>query len=269
MGLPTIPGETAPTSDEHRRTPPETRGAQYVLAPTPPLPSSSCAQITSLAPHKPSDQDLDVTENLSGRPPTPDGGNDAASPTRLGSTTPTQRDQHNTSVPLASPTSPSIGRQDGWTGQSRHGKGRRIEPYSDEEIGSNGGDIPMGDASNSIPRQQHYGEVQFVSGICFPILMPQQSRPATENDILKLCQSFHDLTREIVREIVTELRKANGRSGNSANYAADDESDHDVPRRRMKKPKAKYPGVRRRPPAQNALSVFLPGFLFLSLTSPP
>ena len=120
----------------------------------------------------------------------------------------------------------------------------------------------------AIPRQQHYGGVWFVSDLSFPILTPQQSRPATEDDVLKLCQSFHDLTREIVREIVTELRKATGRSGNSANYAADDESDNDVPRRRLKKPKSKYPGVRRRPPAQNALSVFPPDFLFLSLTSP-
>lgn len=149
--LPTIPGETTSTPDSPHRTPPETRGVQHVPTPTPPPPSSSRAQITLPAPYIPPDQDLDITQNGGGRPSTPDGRNNVGPPTRLGSTTPMQKDQHNTSVPLASPTSPEIGRQDGWTGRSRHGKGRRLELYSDKEIGFDGDDVPMGDAPSSIP----------------------------------------------------------------------------------------------------------------------
>lgn len=70
-----------------------------------------------------------------------------------------------------------------------------------------------------------------------------------------------------MKEIVAELQKGNARRGDQANYAADDESDGDVPHRRLKKPKSKYPGVRRRPVAQNALSVFFLISPFLSLTS--
>lgn len=78
-----------------------------------------------------------------------------------------------------------------------------------------------------------------------------------------MCQSFHALTREIVKEVVSELRRGYAQR---TDYAADDESEGDVPRRKLRKQKSRYPGVRRRPAEQNALSV---GFLippFPSLT---
>lgn len=89
------------------------------------------------------------------------------------------------------------------------------------------------------------------------MLIRRQSRPATEDDILRLCQSFHNLTREFIQEVMGELRRGNARRGNQENYTADDEADGDVPRRRLRKPRSKFPGIRRRPAEQNALSVFL------------
>ena len=90
--------------------------------------------------------------------------------------------------------------------------------------------------------------------LCFPILILWQNHPATQDDVLRLCQSFQRLTREFMKEVVAELR--NTRRGGTINYMADDESDGDVPRRRLKKPKSKCPGTRRRAPEQNALSVY-------------
>ena len=40
-------------------------------------------------------------------------------------------------------------------------------------------------------------------------------------------------------------------------YAADDEAEHDTPRRRVVKPRAKHPGVKRRSAAENILSVVI------------
>ena len=54
---------------------------------------------------------------------------------------------------------------------------------------------------------------------------------------------------------MAELRKGNARRANSTNYAADDESDPGVPKRRPKKPKSKYPGSNQRHPDENAVSV--------------
>ena len=98
----------------------------------------------------------------------------------------------------------------------------------------------------------------------FPMLILRQSRPATEDDILRLCHSFHNLTREFMEEVVAELRKGNTWRGDPGSYTADDESDGDVPRQRLRKPKSKYPGVRRRPAEQNVLSVCF----FVSLFPP-
>ena len=77
-----------------------------------------------------------------------------------------------------------------------------------------------------------------------PIFILRQSRPATEDDILRLCQSFHNLTREFIKEIMAELWKGNARKDDQENYNADDESDGDVPRRRLRKPRARLPGIR-------------------------
>lgn len=93
------------------------------------------------------------------------------------------------------------------------------------------------------------------------MLIFQQSRFATEDDILRLCQSFHALTREIVKEVVEELRRMNAGRDDSADYAGDDEAERDVLCRRLKKPKSKYPGIRRRAPEENALSVIPSRFL--------
>ena len=47
-------------------------------------------------------------------------------------------------------------------------------------------------------------------------------------------------------------------------YAADDEAEHDTPQRRVVKPRAKHPGVKRRSAAENILSVII---LLLTLFS--
>ena len=69
-----------------------------------------------------------------------------------------------------------------------------------------------------------------------------------------MCQSFYDLTRDIIRELVDELKRMNPRRGDG-DYAADDEAEHNTPRRRLVKPRAKYPGVKRRSALENATSV--------------
>lgn len=55
--------------------------------------------------------------------------------------------------------------QGGKAGPSRHGKGRRVEPFSDEETGAGGGDrdVPMEEGSNHAQYQQHHGEASVVS----------------------------------------------------------------------------------------------------------
>ena len=50
-----------------------------------------------------------------------------------------------------------------------------------------------------------------------------------------------------------EIRRGNVAGNGSVDYSADDECD--VPRRRVRKPKAKAPGIKRRAAAENALSV--------------
>lgn len=46
---------------------------------------------------------------------------------------------------------------------SRSGKQRRVEPYSDEETGAGGGDVPMAESSSGAQHQRQHGEVRFVS----------------------------------------------------------------------------------------------------------
>jgi hypothetical protein len=154
-------------------------------------------------------------------------------------------------------------------GPSRLGKERRLEPFSDEEAGageSGLGDVPMEEDMNHPQHQRQHGEVSLISVPMALILISQKSRLATEDDILKLCQSFHLLTREFIKEVITELRKGSGQRNGRMDYAADDESDGDGPRRRFRKRKSRYPGVRRRPAAQNSLSVSFSIFPLLSLT---
>lgn len=148
---------------------------------------------------------------------------------------------------------------------SRHGKGRRVEPYSDEETGSGVGnreDVHMEESSPNAQDRREYGGVRFIS---VPIVFNahlRKNRPATEDDILRLCQSFHSLTRELVKEVVKELRRLNSQRGDRSDYAADDEAERDGPRRSFRKPKSRYPGIRRRPVAQNNLSVGCPALHF-------
>lgn len=148
------------------------------------------------------------------------------------------------------------------TRPSRHGKQRRLDPFSDEEGGDGEGDEDI--AMDDHPSQQRYGGVCSISGLMPPDTHLCQSRLATEDDILKMCRSFHILTRDFVKEVLAELRKGNGRR-EGVGYTADDESDGDVPRPRFVKRKSRYPGERRRPPEENALSVYF----FSSLLSTP
>jgi hypothetical protein len=69
----------------------------------------------------------------------------------------------------------------------------------------------------------------------------------------------------MVRELVSELRRTDSRREGPRHYAADDEAEHNVPRRRLNKPRAKHPGVKRRPAAENSLSVIVVPPVFLSL----
>jgi len=54
---------------------------------------------------------------------------------------------------------------------------------------------------------------------------------------------------------VSELRRTDSRRRESSHYAADDEDERDVPRRRLLKPRAKHPGIKRRSAAENTISV--------------
>ena len=74
------------------------------------------------------------------------------------------------------------------------------------------------------------------------------------------------LTRNFMEEVLAELRKGNARRNDYEDYAADDESDGNLPRPRLSKRRPKYPGAMRRPPEQNILSVRFHGFL-LSTTN--
>lgn len=72
-----------------------------------------------------------------------------------------------------------------------------------------------------------------------------------------------------MKEVMTELRRGNARRDDGTNYAADDESEgDDGPRRRLERPKSRQPGIRRRPAAQNALSVGFSVSQFQPMTYP-
>jgi hypothetical protein len=73
------------------------------------------------------------------------------------------------------------------------------------------------------------------------------------------------MTRDMVRELVSELRRTDLRREGPRHYAADDEAEHDLPRRRLVKPRAKHPGIKRRSAAENSLSVVSVPLAFLSL----
>lgn len=90
----------------------------------------------------------------------------------------------------------------------------------------------------------------------FLILTLWKNQPATQDDVLRLCQSFHHLTRELIKEVVVELQRGGARRSDPTHYMADDESEGDLPRRRLKKPKSRCPGANRRAAEQNALSVY-------------
>jgi hypothetical protein len=63
-----------------------------------------------------------------------------------------------------------------------------------------------------------------------------------------------------VNEVVGELRRINSGRNDSADYSGDDEAERSMPRRRLKKPKSKSAGVRRRVPEENTLSVLYLSF---------
>lgn len=74
------------------------------------------------------------------------------------------------------------------------------------------------------------------------------------------------MTRDMVQELVSELRRTDSRREGPRHYAADDEAEHDLPRRRLVKPRAKHPGIKRRSAAENSLSVVSvpPAFFILT-----
>lgn len=67
------------------------------------------------------------------------------------------------------------------------------------------------------------------------------------------------MAQQIVQEVTTALRfmVSEVAGDHEQRQSKEDESNGFGPRRRMKKPRAKYPGVRRRSAAENALSVRL------------
>ena len=144
---------------------------------------------------------------------------------------------------------------------SRQEKGKNRMVYSDDEHET---DETMGEIPTPQPFQSRETQNPQESPHSDPF---PQHRYVTQDDITRICQSFHDLTRDIIRELVSELRTSSNRS-ESRHYAADDEAEHDTPRRRLVRPRAKYPGVKRRPPAENTLSVVVfPLTLFSLLKS--
>ena len=140
------------------------------------------------------------------------------------------------------------------------GKGRVI--YSDDEEN-------MGESSRRppTPRVQEAHELQQVR---FIVLRPSSRHNffpwhnyATQDDILRLCQSSHNLTHDIFQELVAELRRMNSRREESRHYAADDKAEHDAPQRWLVKPHRKQPGANRRSAAENKLSVIIILLTFL------
>lgn len=161
-----VPGQTASTPEEHFQEPPETGETQ--LTPAPPTRPRSPGPSRTLSPAMQtwSGQAPAVTEGTEGQQSALDRENSGVSPDRHGSVTPTPRNPQNTTTPFDTPSPPPRDPQ-GWQGgPSRHGKGRRTVPYSDEEIGPDGGDVYMGDSPNFAPRQQRY------EGVCFIFFLP-------------------------------------------------------------------------------------------------
>ena len=90
-----------------------------------------------------------------------------------------------------------------------------------------------------------------------------QHRYATHDDIQRICETFRDLTLNIVQELVSELKQMNPRREGSRHYGADDEAEDNTPRRRLVKPRGKHPGIKRRSAAENALSVVVLPITFI------
>ena len=110
----------------------------------------------------------------------------------------------------------------------RWGKKQVISSDDEEEPG----DSMPGEGSERSPTPRPQEQRQVSSRVlrlplsCNSFLQPHY---ATQDDIQRICQSFHDLTRNIVEELVSELRRMNSREQESRPYAADEESEHDTP----------------------------------------
>jgi len=92
------------------------------------------------------------------------------SPERSRSITPTQRDLRNAATSSEVSGLPPRDPRGGRVGQTRPGKERRLEQYSDEE--ETGPDVAMEDHASSSPHRQQYGEACFTSLPTFPCSHP-------------------------------------------------------------------------------------------------
>lgn len=169
-----VPGQGTSTLEEHPQEPLQTRETQVIPPPTRPHSPGSPSALSPTA-QTVSGQTLNATGSTGGRQSTPDEGGDIPPPGRASSVTPALGSSHNTTTTLDTPPGDL---RSGITGSSRHGKQRRLEPYSDEETGADGGDrgdVPMEDNPNITPQQQQYG------GVCFiPVTAFSQAHPLIE-----------------------------------------------------------------------------------------
>ena len=163
IGQPRIPtsqdlralGQGTSALEERPQEPLQTRETRVILYSTRPHLQGPSPALSPTAPAV-SDQALDVTGSTGGRQSTLHEGDDVSPSDRHGSATPTPRDSRNTTATLHTPPGDLRG---GEAGSLRHGKQRRVEPYSDEEINSdkgNGHDIPPRLRTPS-PRNPHSG----------------------------------------------------------------------------------------------------------------
>ena len=106
------------------------------------------------------------------------------------------------------------------------------------------------------PQPQEPRRVSFTTLRLNPFSRPlPQHRYATEDDIQRICQSFHDLTRDIFQDLVSELRQMNSRRGGSRNYEADSEAEDNTQGNRPVRRRRRRPGVSCRTDAEKAVSV--------------
>ena len=135
--------QTIPPQSTHPHSPGSSRGISPVAQPPP-------------------SHDTAVTGIAGGSQPTLSERNETRSPGRSLSVTPTPGNQRNTdtTTPLNTTTPSPRDLRGGVAEPPRHGKGKRLEPYSDEEEVV---DIPMEDRNDFTPHQQQYGGVCFIS----------------------------------------------------------------------------------------------------------